>query len=591
MSSELLQDRNLRVTVPELMVSDPIRRKEIKEVSRELPSYYLTDRQQSDLELLMNGAFSPLNGFMGSKDYIKVCREMRLLDGTVWPVPVTLDVNRDFADQLETGSKIALRHPEGVVMAVMTVDEAYVPDKLYEADMIYGTGDDQHPGVFQLINHTGHVYLGGKVEGLEYPPHHTFTDIRKTPNQMRKDFKDRGWDRIVAFQTRNPMHNAHISLTKKAMDQYDAALLIHPVVGPTKPGDIDPFVRVRAYEKIIDEYPDDRVALSVLPLAMRMAGPREALWHAIIRKNYGATHFIIGRDHAGVINGNNNEPFYDPFDAQHLTQQYEEEIGIKTVVFDEMVYVEEIADYMPRSGVREGDTVLGLSGSELRRRLRAGEEIPSWFTPPDVAKLLEKAYPPREKQGITVFLTGLSGSGKSTIARALDKKLTEIHFENGGDRMVTNLDGDIVRNTLSKGLGFSEEDRRENVRRVGWVASEITRHGGVAVCALIAPNKHVRREVREMVEQSGGFIEVYVNTPLGVCEERDVKGLYAKARSGQIKNFTGIDDPYDVPEDAEVVINTDDTSAEQAAVKIIKHLVQGGYLTIPETYRLEEEDN
>lgn len=556
----------------ELLVEES-KAKELKEESVYLPSWDLTQRQVWDIELLLNGAFSPLEGFMGKADYESVCGKMRLSDGTLWPIPITLDVTEEFASSISEGDRIALRHPEGMVLAVMTVTDIWKPDRAAEAELIFGTTNDEHPGVFSLLHQTNPVYIGGRLEGIELPPHHTFKHLRHTPAQLRAKFQELGWDKVVAFQTRNPMHRAHVELTKRAMEETGAKLLIHPVVGRTSPGDIEYFTRVRCYEAVLKYYPKDSVVLSLLPLAMRMAGPREALWHAIIRKNYGATYFIVGRDHAGPKDRNGNS-FYGPYEAQELVAQYEEELGIKIVPFREMVYVADLGRYMTRGEVPEGAKILSISGTELRRMLQEGKEIPEWYSYPEVVKILRRRYPPREKQGFTVFFTGLPSSGKSTVAQVLMAKLMEI-----GTRPVTLLDGDIVRKHLSSELGFSKRDRDLNITRIGFVASEITKNGGVAICAPIAPYDATRREVREMISQYGGFILVYVATPLEVCEKRDRKGLYAKARAGLIKGFTGIDDPYEPPEDAEIVIDTSQLSPEEAAERILDYLRKEGYIT------------
>lgn len=551
----------------ELIIRDEQRVSELKEETVHLPSWDLTPRQMWDTELLLNGAFSPLEGFVGKEDYNAVCKDMRLKDGSLWPVPITLDVSEEFASSLSMGDRVGLRHPEGMILAILTITDIWEPDVQAEAEYIYGTTDEFHPGVFQLLHQTNPIYVGGSLEGLELPPHHTFKHLRYVPSELRSLFKKLGWNKVVAFQTRNPMHRAHVELTKKAAAEAEANLLIHPVVGRTSPGDVDYYVRVRCYQEILKHYPEQTTMLSLLPLAMRMAGPREAIWHAIIRKNYGCSHIIMGRDHAGPGNNSQGKPFYPPYAAQEICKEHEEELGIKIIVFEEMVYVEDLAQYMPRSEVPKESNVLSLSGTELRRRLREGLEVPAWFSYPEVIAELRRSYPPRNKQGFTVFFTGLSGSGKSTIANILMAKLMEI-----GTRPVTLLDGDIVRKNLSSELGFSKHDRDLNIKRIGFVASEITKNRGIAICAPIAPYRVTRREVRELIESYGGFIEIYVNTPLEVCEARDRKGLYAKARAGLIKDFTGINDPYEQPENPDVMVDTSQMSAEEAAHQILLHL-------------------
>ena len=539
----------------------------------EYPSWDLSQRQLCDLDLLLNGAFSPLEGFLGTADYEKVCAEMRLESGVLWPMPITLDVSDAFAGSISTGDTIALRDPEGVLIATMDVSDIWQPDKESEAQRVFGTNDDTHPTVSYLKHQAGPVYLGGKVHGIEPPTFYDFKLLRDTPSELRGRFRKLGWRKVVAFQTRNPLHRGHQELTFRAAREVEANLLIHPVVGMTKPGDIDHFTRVRCYENVLEQYPEQTTALSLLNLAMRFGGPREALWHAIIRKNYGCTHFIVGRDHAGPGNDRDGNPFYGPYDAQDLYKEHEEELGISMVPFKMMVYVENKAEYMSVDETEAGDKVLDLSGVEFRRRLHEGLEIPDWFSFPKVVEELRRAHPPKHEQGFTVFFTGLSGSGKSTIANALMVKLLE-----DGSRPVTLLDGDIVRKNLSSELNFSKEHRDLNIQRIGFVASEITKNRGIAICAPIAPYTHTRRQVRGMISPLGGFLEVYLSTPLEVCENRDRKGLYAKAREGLIKGFTGIDDPYEEPERAEIVMDTLELSPDLAAHRILITLEKLGYI-------------
>ena len=537
-------------------------------------SWDLTPRQLCDLELLMNGGFAPLNGFLRRADYERVVSGMRLTDGPLWPIPVTLDVTREFAGQLKTGTQIALRDAEGVPLALLTVEELWEPDLHREARAVFGTEDELHPGVAYLLRTSHPVYIGGRIEGLEPPTHYDFRQLRLTPLEVRAQFRQRGWDKVVAFQTRNPMHRAHLELTHRAAKQVGAKLLLNPSVGMTKPGDIDHYTRVRCYEHLIQRYPDHSAMLALLPLAMRMGGPREAVWHAIIRKNHGCTHFIVGRDHAGPGNDSRGKPFYGPYDAQQLLKKHQDEIGIQMVPFNMMVYVKQRGGYAPEDEIEPGETVMNISGTELRERLQKGREIPEWFSYPEVVAELRKTHPPRNQQGLTVFFTGLSGSGKSTIANALMVKLLEI-----GGRPVTLLDGDLVRKHLSSELGFSKEHRDINIRRIGYVASEITKNGGIAICAPIAPYAATRRDVRHMIEPVGGFFEVYVSTAIEICEQRDRKGLYAKARAGILKEFTGISDPYEAPEKPELVIATETCTPEAAALHILRQLWESGYLS------------
>ncbi len=544
-----------------------------KAQARDIPSWDLTMRQMCDIEMLLNGAFSPLDGFLNEEDYNGVVKDMRLSSGILWPMPITLDVSGEFAETVNEGDKIALRDPEGVLIATLVIDSKYRPDKKAEALAVYGSDDEAHPAVHFLKNQAGDVNLGGKLCGVEPPTHYDFKHLRDSPSQIRAQFEKLGWRRVVAFQTRNPMHRAHQELTFRAATDVEANLLIHPVVGMTKPGDVDHFTRVRCYEKLLDHYPEQTTSVSLLPLAMRMAGPREALWHALIRKNYGCTHFVVGRDHAGPGNDSNGEPFYGPYDAQELMEQYADELDITMVPFKNMVYVEDRAEYQPQEDVAEGAKVLQISGTELRRRLHEGLDIPEWFSYPEVIQELRKTHPPRARQGFTVFFTGLSGSGKSTIANALMVKLMEL-----GGRQVTLLDGDVIRKNLSSELGFSKEHRDLNILRIGYVASEITKNGGVAICAPIAPYASTRRSVRDVIGSAGGFVEVHVATPIEVCETRDRKGLYAKARAGLIKGFTGIDDPYEEPVDPEMRIDTTELTPDLAAHRIIIKLEQLGFI-------------
>ena len=558
------------------LIASADRSAELKAHSREWLSWDLTARQLCDLELLLSGGFSPLRGFMNCVDYEGVCHNMRLSSGVIWPMPITLDVTEEFARKLQpSSSKVALRDPEGVMLAVLHVEEIWQPDRQAEAKAVFGTTSSAHPGVDYLLNKANGWYVGGKLEGLQLPTHYDFKSLRLTPAELRAEFARVGWRRVVAFQTRNPMHRAHQELTFRAAKNVEANLLIHPSVGMTKPGDVDYFTRVRCYQLLLSKYPPGTVKLSLLPLAMRMGGPREAIWHALIRKNHGVTHFIVGRDHAGPGKDTDGKPFYGPYEAQELFKKHEKDIGVTMVPFNMMVYLENQDCYVPDNEVPQGARVLNISGTELRDRLNEGRDIPGWFTYPEVVRELRRSYPPRHKQGVTIFFTGLSGSGKSTIANVLLTKFLEM-----GGRPVTILDGDLVRKHLSSELGFSKEHRDINIRRIGYVASEITKNGGIAICAPIAPYDAVRKHVRSMVEPHGGFILVHVATPLETCEERDRKGLYAKARAGIVKEFTGISDPYEAPADAEVVIDTTDLSAEEAAQEIILHLEREGFIGV-----------
>jgi sulfate adenylyltransferase len=531
----------------------------LKQRSASLPGIDLNTRQLCDLELLLSGAFSPLEGFLGRHDYDSVVEKLRLADGTLWPIPITLDVSEEFAAKLAHGSEVALRDSQGVPLAVLDVLDIYWPNRLHEAKQVFGTTDRLHPGVAELLEGTQPVALGGRLRGIQPPAHYDFGELRDTPRGLREWFAENGWSRIVAFQTRNPMHRAHRELTLRAAQQVGAKLLIQPSVGRTKPGDVDHYTRVRCYRALLPQYPRDSAKLSLLPLAMRMGGPREALWHAIIRKNYGASHFIVGRDHAGPGDDASGQPFYAPFEAQHLLEQHQHELGIRIVPFPAMVYAANRDTYLPSTEVIEEDDVRDISGTQLRRHLHEGSEIPAWFSFPDVVKILRERHPARAPHGFALFFTGLSGSGKSTIAQAVIAQLLA-HTS----RPLTVLDGDEVRKHLSRGLGFSREDRAANVTRIGYVASEIVRHGGIAICAPIAPFADARAEARALVETYGSFVEIHVATSLEVCEARDRKGLYAQARAGKISHFTGISDPYEIPE--QPALRIDGNAAEPAVL-------------------------
>jgi sulfate adenylyltransferase len=487
---------------------------------------------------------------------------------------VTLDITDDVLVAAERAGMLALRDSEGTMLAALEIRASWRPDLRAEASAVLGSTDEQHPGVEHLLRRTQAWYVSGDLAVLQLPEPADRSGLRRTPAQTRAEFARRGWDRVVAFQTRNPMHRAHQQLTLLAARQAGANLLIHPVVGIGKPGDVDVQTRLRCYRAILPSYPDGSALLSLLPLAMRMGGPREALWHALIRRNYGATHFIVGRDHAGPGLDSTGQPFYRPYEAQRLLDTCADEIGVQIVPFRRMMYVADDDEYRPEDEVPAGARALSISGTELRQRLARGEDLPSWFTPPEVAAELRRSYPPLAERGFTVFFTGLSGAGKSTVADALRTRL----FECTG-RPITLLDGDLVRRHLSAELGFSRADRDRNVLRIGFVAAEITKHRGIAVCAPIAPFDRTRREVRRLVEEGGGFVLVHMATPLSECELRDRKGLYAKARAGRLQQFTGVSDPYEVPDDADVVIDARDHTVESAAQAVIDGLVALGYLT------------
>lgn len=542
------------------------------ERAKTLPPVRLSERSICDLELLAVGAFNPLDRFMGKTDYERVCAEMRLANGQLFPIPVTLPVANDVSITLDR--EVALVDYRNDILAVMTIEEIYEWDLATTARDVFGTKDERHPLVAEM-HRWGERNISGRLKVLRLPAHYDFRELRLTPDQTRSRLGATGFENVVAFQTRNPLHRAHEELTKRAVEEVNGVLLLHPVVGMTKPGDIDYFTRVRTYQALASKYYDqNRIVLSLLPLAMRMAGPREALWHALIRRNYGANHMIIGRDHASPGNDSTGKPFYAPYAAQELVQSLEEEAGVKVLPFGEFVYLPEEARYEDVRKIGPGAVTAQLSGTQVREWYReGGAELPSWFARPEVSEAIATTYPPRHKQGFCIWFTGLSASGKSTTAEILTVLLQEF------GRQVTLLDGDVVRNHLSRGLGFSKEDRDSNIRRIGFVAAEIVKHQGTVICAAVSPYRATRNDVRSMV---GGerFVEVFVNTPLEECERRDVKGMYLKARRGEIKNFTGIDDPYEAPVYPELVIDTIANSAEDNARLIVEYLGERGFLKI-----------
>jgi sulfate adenylyltransferase len=535
-----------------------------------LPSIQISARSLCDIELLAIGAFSPLDRFIGEADYNRVVEEMRLQDGTLFPMPITLPI----ADGrgLEKGMDLALRDDKNTLIAVVTVEEAYSWDPAREASLVFGSIDLRHPVIAEM-GAWGKTYLSGRLRVVNLPRHYDFVDLRRTPAQVRGTLTALGAPNIVAFQTRNPIHRAHEELTKRAAASIGGSLLIHPVVGLTKPGDIDHYTRVRIYRALVEKYYDRRrTLLSLLPLAMRMGGPREAVWHAIIRRNYGADHFIVGRDHAGPGLDSNGRPFYGPYDAQELLSRYEGEIGVKMVPFKELVYLPSEDRYEENDRVPPGMQIASISGTQVRNDyLGNGKKLPDWFTRPEIAAILAQLSPPMHQTGVCLWFTGLSGAGKSTIAEILAVLLME------RGRQVTVLDGDVVRTHLSKGLGFSKEDRDTNIRRIGFVASEIVRHHGVVICAAVSPYRATRNECRSAIGEDR-FIEIFVDTPLEVCEQRDTKGMYAKARRGEIRGFTGIDDPYEPPLRPELRLSTTDCSPEDNARKLIGFLAERGFL-------------
>jgi sulfate adenylyltransferase len=553
----------------DLMVS-PEEIIETKRYANTLASIQISERTECDLELLATGAFSPLDRFMGKADYQRVLDEMRLTNGYLFPIPIILPIEKESCPKL--GQDIALRNTKNELLAILTVEEIYEWELDEAARKVFNTQDLRHPLVAEM-HRWGKFNISGRLKVLQLPRHFDFSNLRLTPAQARARLEKLGRENVVAFQTRNPLHRAHEELTKKAIQDKDAVLLLHPVVGMTKPGDIDHYSRVRTYKALAEHYYDqERLLLSLIPLAMRMAGPREALWHALIRRNYGATHFIVGRDHASPGKDSKGQPFYQPYAAQDLAQQFNEELGVEVVPFRELIYLPQQDRYVEADQVPAETLTLSISGTQLREEyLNKGRRLPGWFMRDEVATILSEAYPLRHRQGVCIWFTGLSGAGKSTTAEILTATL----LEHG--RRVTLLDGDVVRNYLSAGLGFNKEDRDTNVRRIGFVAAEIVHHGGVAVCAAVSPYRATRNEVRNMVG-ADRFIEVFVDTPLEVCEQRDTKGIYVKARRGEINNLTGINDPYESPQKPEIVIETNFSSPEQNAYLILAFLKERGFV-------------
>lgn len=545
----------------------------LKNIAVNLPDVTLNERNLCDLELLATGAFSPLRGFMSKSDYESVLDRMRLQDGTLWPVPVCLDVTSAVAQRLEIGQSVALRDPEGFLLAVMHLEDIWEIDRRKESAQIYNTDDPLHPGVDYLYNRSGKYNIGGKLEVISLPIHFDFKQIRLSPEETRRNYERLSWHRVVGFQTRNPIHRPQFEMTIKAMRQARANLLIMPVVGMTKKDDFDHFIRVRCYRKVVRHYPPDSYVLSLLPLSMRMSGPRDAILDTIIARNYGCTHFIVGHDHASPGKDRNGKAFYPADQARQMAAAFAAEIGVEIVPFEEMVYLPFEDEYRSADQVLPGTQTISLTGSDIRRRIREGRHIPEWATFPEVVEEMQRAYPPPQRQGFTIFLTGLSGAGKSTIAQVLYSRFLEM-----GDRPVTLLDGDIVRRNLSSELTFSKEHRDINVLRIGFVASEITKNRGIAICAPIAPYEQTRKEIRRIIEGYGGFIEVHVATPIEECERRDRKGMYAKARAGLITGFTGVDDPYEIPEFPEVRIDTSNLSPAEAAQEILLFLSNRGFI-------------
>ncbi|EAA35113.1 sulfate adenylyltransferase [Neurospora crassa OR74A] len=559
----------------DLIARDLPRHAELEAEAETLPALLLSERQLCDLELILNGGFSPLEGFMNQEDYNDVVKENRLASGLLFSMPITLDVSEETISELglKAGARITLRDfRDDRNLAILTVDDVYKPDKALEAKEVFG-GDEEHPAVKFLYETAKEYYVGGKLEAVNKLQHYDFVDLRYSPAEIRTHFDKLGWSRVVAFQTRNPMHRAHRELTVRAARSHHANVLIHPVVGLTKPGDIDHFTRVRVYKALLPRYPNGMAVLGLLPLAMRMGGPREAIWHAIIRKNHGATHFIVGRDHAGPGKNSKGVDFYGPYDAQYAVEKYRDELGIEVVPFQMMTYLPDSDEYAPVDQIPKGVRTLNISGTELRARLRSGREIPEWFSYPEVVKVLRESHPPRSQQGFTVLFTGYPNSGKDQIARALQVTLNQ-----QGGRSVSLFLGENIRHELSSELGYNREDRDKNIARIAFVASELTRSGAAVIAAPIAPFEKARQNARELVEKYGDFYLVHVATPLEYCEKTDKRGIYAKARAGEIENFTGVNDPYETPAKPDLVVDCEKQSVRSIVHQIILLLESQGLL-------------
>jgi sulfate adenylyltransferase len=555
-----------------LLVTNNKRRQILHKKIENAPRISLNQRQICDLELLINGGFSPLTGFMDEQTYQSVIDTMRLPNGTIWSIPIVLDVHD--ASSYAIGDELVLCDTYNEPYALFTITSIYKPDKINEAKKVYGTTDTHHFGVQQIFNNTGDYYLGGTIEGLNNIVHYDFSEYRYTPAQLRKKFEEFGWENVIGFQTRNPLHKVHYTLIKEAAKKLGANVLLHPSVGQTKDGDIDYITRTKCYIHFQKLYMNKQTFLSLLPLAMRMAGPREAVLHAIIRKNYGCTYFIVGRDHASPGKNRMGKPYYGEYDAHDLLNSIKDELGITPILFKEMVYVQEEKKYIPINKVKKHHTIMRISGTEVRKKLENNEPLPEWLSFPEIVAELRTNAQRKKQKGLTIFFTGLPSAGKSTLARILYYKLLEMQ-----DREISLLDGDVIRYNLSKGLGFSKEDRYTNITRLGFVANEITRHKGIAICAAIAPYADAREYNRQLISQTGNYVEIYLSTPIDICIKRDVKQLYSMAKKKKLKNMTGIDDPYEAPENPEIAINTDEKSVEECVDTILAYLKTNNLLT------------
>ena len=543
-------------------------------------SVVVKGRSLCDLELLLVGAFSPLIGYLNRDDYLEVLENMKLKTGEVWPMPIVYRINESELNFWTSQKRVVLQDETNLPLAHFTIEDVYKPDLFKEVECVFGTSDTNHPYVKEILDNPDVYYVGGKVEMINKPFHFDFASLRLTPDEVKAEMKRRGWTKMVGFQTRNPMHKSHQQLTLRSLQQVKnkypnekCGLLLHPVVGITQACDVDYHARVACYKELIKTYAEDEVILSLLPLSMRMGGPREALWHSLIRKNYGCSHFIVGRDHAGPsYKTKEGKSFYGPYDAHQLVEEYSNQIGLDVIASKMIVYEANSQTYKSIEETNEDDDVKTISGTELRQRLKNRDEIPEWFTYPNISKILQKNT--KSSGGFCLYLIGLSGSGKSVLAKYLHESLSETF----ATKAITILDGDLVRQELSRGLGFSKQDRSLNVRRIGYVASEIVKHGGIVICSNIAPYQEDRDFNRQRIEQHGSYYEVFVSTTLSKCEERDCKGLYEKARKGIIKQFTGISDPFEEPIHSEFKFESNTTDDLKENIEtILERLKSDGF--------------
>ncbi len=541
----------------------------------------LTPRQLCDLELLLNGAYSPLTGFMDQASYASVRDRMRLPDETLWPLPVILAINTELASKIAVNDRVQLLNEENVTVALLVVTELWGVAYTDDCEAFFGSTDRRHIGVQVFVDQQDAVCLAGRVTGLVELRHHDFNALRQSPRELRARFARHDWRRVIAFHTRDPIHRAEFQLTLDAAHTAEANLLLHPAIGPTIPNDDHHYMRVHCYEKVLAHYTEQTTALSVIELPAFYAGPREALLHGIVRKNHGCTHIIVTLDHASPVPTTPSLTFYAAAQAQALFSAHQAELDIMMIATTRYCYTPQQGRWLalPLTAAGTEDALDNqpaepiIDHAEGCWRLERGIDLPPWFSFDNVLQHMRKVIKVRHQQGFTVFFTGISGAGKSTIAHALLVKLHEAMT-----RSITLLDGDIVRRFLSSDLGFSKRDRDQNILRIGFVATEITRSGGVAICAAIAPYAETRQRVRDKVSNVGGFIEVYVNTPLAVCEQRDRKGIYAAARAGRVKNLTGVNDPYEVPENPEVRIDTERLTPALAAHRILLKLQNLDYI-------------